>query len=427
MDVQVEKTGPCEARIQFTAPSDEVATQYKSRLATAGKQVRMKGFRPGKVPTHVIEKFSGEAVGQDTVRFFLDAALRQAVEQESLRPAASPRIEDEPTFEKGAELSHAFTIELRPDFELAAYQGLKAEGQAIEVTDEEVEGTIEDVRRQQARPDAVGEEGLPKDGMAVAKITFLNGDEEVAAREGLRMSPTTPPMGVDAEAFEAALTGASEGSSHDFEMVFPDEFDREELRGQKGTCRVELSQVFKLELPPEEDLHKQFGAQDAASLREKVREQVTSYKQQQENQRLESELFDQVIENHPMELPQQMLAAQIEARIASAVQQLVGEGNSQEDAEAAVEKDSEATRVAAEKSLRALFIVEAIGEKESIEVSRDDMIAELRQIANRNRAQLDEVLKYYQENQLMQQLAVELLERKVRSHIRESAEISTPA
>ncbi|QDU67108.1 trigger factor [Engelhardtia mirabilis] len=427
MDVQVEKTGPCEARIQFTAPSDEVATQYKSRLAKAGKQVRMKGFRPGKVPAHVIEKFSGEAVAQDTVRHFLDSALRQAVEQESLRPAAAPRIKEEPKFEKGSELSYAFTIELRPEFELAGYQGLAIEGQAIEVTDEEVEGTIEDVRRQQARPEAAGEDGLPKDGMALAKITFLNGEEEVAAREGLRLSPTTPPMGVEAEAFEAALTGAAEGSTHDFEMVFPDEFERAELRGEKGTCRVELSQVFKLELPPEEDLLKQFGADDAADLRVKVREQVTAFKQRQEEQRLESELFDRVIENHPMDLPSQMLEAQIQARISSAVQQLVGQGNSEEDAQTAVERDAEATRVAAEKSLRALFLVEAIGETESIEVSRDDMIAELRQIAGRNRAQFDEVLKYYQENQLMQQLAVELLERKVRKHIRESAEIATPA
>lgn len=432
MDVQVEKTGPCEVRIQFTAPPTEVEEQYRTRLAAAGKQVRMKGFRPGKVPAHVIEKFSGPAVAQDTVRHFLDAALRQAVEQESLNPASSPRIEDEPTYERGTELSYAFTLELRPEFELGAIEELAVDGRAVAVTDEEIEGTITDILRQQARPDAVGDEGLPKDGMAVAKIVFLHGNdeqglEEVVAREGLRLQPTTPPLGVDAEAFEAALTGAAEGSTHELAMTFPDDFEREDLRGQPGICRVELTQAFRLEIPPEAELHKQFGADDAASLREKVREQLTQYKQRQEEQRIESELFDRVIEAHPMALPQRMLDAQIEARIAGAVEQLVEQGASEEDARASVAQDEEATRSAAEKSLRALFLVEAIGEREQLEVGRDDLVAELQQIASRNRAPFDEVVKYYQENNLMQQLAVELLERKVRAHLRAKATINPPA
>lgn len=424
MDVQVEKTGPCEVRIQFTAAADEVTQQYKSRLSAAGKQVRMKGFRPGKVPAHVVEKFSGDAVGQDTVRHFLDSALREAVDKESLKPASAPRIEDEPTFERGSDLSHSFVLELRPEFELGTYQGLEVEGKAIEVTDEEVEGTIGDILKQNARPEAVGEDGLPSDGMALAKVTFLAGDEEVATREGLRLQPTTPPNGVDAEVFEQALTGSQEGAVHDFEIEFPEEFEREDLRGQKGTCRVEVTQAFKLEVPGEDELFKHFEVEDAEALRAKVREQVVDVKERQEQQRIESELFDRVIEGHPMDLPQQMLESQIEARVNSAVQQLIEQGTDEETARAEIEKDADATREAAEKSLRALFLVEAIGEKESLEVSRDEMVAELRQIATRNRAQFEDVLKYYQENNLMQQLAVELLERGVRAHLRENATVT---
>ena len=147
-------------------------------------------------------------------------------------------------------------------------------------------------------------------------------------------------------------------------------------------------------------------------------------KEHAENQRIESELLDRVIEGHQMPLPEPMLEAQIEARRGQAKAQLVQGGASEEEAEAQVNSEADGTRTAAEKSLRALFLVERIGEAEKLQVSQNDLVAELRQIAQRNQASFEDVKKYYEENGLFQQLSVELLERKVRQLLRTEAKIS---
>ncbi|MEO0650229.1 MAG: trigger factor [Planctomycetota bacterium] len=427
MDVQVEKTGPCAAVIKFTIPSDEAQSRYSQGLKMAGTQVRMKGFRPGKVPAHVIEKQAGAEIGRDVMRNFYDEALRQAVEQESLKPVTAPRIDDELEFVKGADVSREFTLELKPDFELAVYSGLEIEGQAVETNDDEVESTIADIRRQQARPEPAEDEGLTEEGMAVAKIAFVHEGEELLAREGMRISPATAPNGVDADKFKEALTGAKQGTTVEVPMTVPEEFDREELRGKDAVCTVELSEVFRLIQPEESELFAQFQVESAEELRTQVKEHLLKHKQDQENQRLESELFDQLVAAHQMPLPEGMLQSQIEAREARAVEQLQGQGADEEAAKAEVAMDAEATRDASEKSLRALFLVEAIGEQEQIQIGRDELLAELQQIAQRNGAEVNEVVEYYQQNNLLQQLSIELLERRVRALLREQANVLQPA
>ena len=133
--------------------------------------------------------------------------------------------------------------------------------------------------------------------------------------------------------------------------------------------------------------------------------------------------MEKLIEQHPMPLPESLLEAQIQARQAQARQQLEQSGVSAEEAQRQIEADQPSTRQAAEKSLRALFLVERIGEQEQLSVSQQDLVNELRQIALRNRAKFDEVRDYYQKNNLLQQLSVELLERKVRGFLREHARV----
>ncbi|HKX45456.1 MAG TPA: trigger factor [Planctomycetota bacterium] len=424
MDVQVEKTGPCEARVRFQVAADEFRAHYRKQLASAGKQLRVKGFRPGHVPPQVVEKLHGDAVRREAVEHFVRDAYREAVEREKLEPALHPKVDvAELRPDDAAGLAHDFTLVLKPEFELGVFEGLAVERRAPTVDDEELERTLTDVRRQQAHPEPAGEAGLPKDGLALAKLVLLHGDEVVAERDGLRISPTTPPAGADPERFEAALVGAVEGVTVEVPLVFPDAFEREELRGKSGVVRITPSQVFRLVEPTEQELQRAFRATDPADLRAKVREQLLAAKVEAEDRRIEDELFTRVLDAHPMDLPPSMLDQQIAGRKSAAVQQLVGEGLEQAEAERRVEQDDTPTRDAAEKSLRAFFLVQRIGDAAGLRVGQQDLAQELQQIARRNRVSLEEVRDYYEQHGLFQQLSVELLERKVRTHLRERAAV----
>jgi trigger factor len=422
VDVQVSKLGPCEAEVRLTVPSQEFEARYRRGLETASRQVRVKGFRPGKVPGAMVEKMVGEAVRRDTLEQFLREAYTQALEEQQLKPAVHPNINVD-TLPKGTDFSHAFKLPLKPEFTLGTIRGIEIQAQSVAIAEGELEKTIEDVRLQQAYPEPAGDSGLPADGMGVAKLTLTAGETVLTEREGVRVQPGSAPKGIDAAAWKDALTGKQSGAVLELPIVFPEDFPRAEVRGQTGQAKIELTQAYALKKPSDEDLFKLFGVEDRPGLESKVKEHLENSKAEQERQRQESQLMEKLIELHPMPLPESLLESQIQARQAQARQQLEQSGVSAEEAEQQVLADAAPTRAAAEKSLRALFLVERVGEQERLQVAQQDMVTELRQIALRNRAKFDEVRDYYQKNNLMQQLSVELLERKVRAFLREHATI----
>lgn len=423
MDVQVDKSGPCAAKVSLSVPADEFDAAFKKDLRRVGSQARLKGFRPGKVPPQVIEQMYGEQVEKETIEGFLRQGLDQAIQSEELELAMQPRIDlEELGFERGQELKVDVELDLKPQFEIADYKGLDVDRNEVALEDGEVEKTIEDVRRQQASPSPAGDAGLPaENGMAVGSLTILHDGDEVATRDGLRLSADFPPNGVDEEAWKKAATGAKEGETIEVALTFPDEWEQEELRGKEGLCKATFAQVFALELPAREDLYKQFGVDDDEAFVAKVTEQLLQAKEQNENNRIESELFDQVIDKNAFDLPARMLESQIETRLGQMVHELMQQGLAEPEARQQAEGRREQAAEQAEKALRAYFLVEKISTAENLEVKQSEMTEELRRIAMRNRATFDQVVEYYKQQNLMPQLGVEMMERKVRAFLRQNA------
>jgi trigger factor len=429
VQVTVEKSGPCQAQVRFTVPSAEFQTAVRRALSEAGRNVRMKGFRPGHVPPQVIERQFGTQIRRDAAEHFVRQAFEQAVKEHSLRVVGFQRLDLEklPLLE-GTDLSEEFEVSLRPEFELGEYKGLAITSELEPVMDPEIDAAIENVREQQARPDPAGDLGLPNDGVALAKVEWVSAAGEVVlSRDGLRLSPKSPTPGVDPAAFETALAGAKDGETREVAMVFPDEFEREELRGQPGTTRVVVSQAYRLIPPTDAELRQLFGVEDEPALKNVVRQKMEEAKVERENQRVESALLEQLLATHEFELPPRMLEEQTTARLGQVRQQLESQGTPADRLDEQVESQRDSARQAAARGLRALFLVQAIAEAEKLLVTREDMQRELEAIAQRNQAPIEEVNEYYKKNNLFDQMAIEILERKVRAFLRESARVEQPA
>jgi trigger factor len=428
VQVTVEQLGPCQAKVHFTVPGDEFQGAMRRALAHAGRNVRMKGFRPGHVPPQVIEKQFGPQIKNDAIEHFVRQAFDQAVKENSLKVVGFQRVNlEEVKILEGADFSHQFEVSLRPEIQLGEYKGLAIESELEPVMDGEVEGALKNFRMQQSHPEPAGDDGLPADGMAIAKVEWLHAGETVLSRDGLRLSPETPPPGVDPGEFRAALTGAKDGETRELAMVFPDEVEKAELRGQSGTCRVSVSQAYKMVPPGDEEVLRFFDAKDDAALKVIVREKIEEAKQEQENQRVEGALLEKLLATHEFDLPQMMVDEQTNARLAQAARQLEQQGVQKDKIAEQIEPQRDAARDAAVRGMRALFMVQTIGEKENLLVSRDDMQAELKTIAQRNDSSVEEVTEYYKKNNLFDQMALEILERKVRRFLRENAKVTVPA
>lgn len=424
MEVTVDKSAACQAQVSFSVPASEFQSAYKQALNHAASQVRMKGFRPGKVPGALLEKQFGERARQEAMQHFLNQAYQKAIQEHELNPAAHPRIDPEALeFEQGQDFAHSFDLHLRPSFELKDYRGMQIEGGSLEVSEEEIDAAVEDLRRQRATPEPAGEDGLPEDGLAPAKVTILHGEEEIESRENLRVSPSTPMQGVDADTFKEALTGAQEGQVVELTFTFPEGFARAELAGKEGLAKIEVGAPLKINLPPDEDLWKLLGVEEAEAFRDKVAEELGKAKEEQDNARIESELVERLIAEHEMELSDGLIEEQTAARIESMKREMAEQGVPEEDVAAQLEGQEGSARETAERGLRALFLIEAIAKEEELSVQQADVLAEMQSIAKRNNASFEEVREYYQQEGLLNQMVMELQERKVRAFLRESAEV----
>ena len=204
-------------------------------------------------------------------------------------------------------------------------------------------------------------------------------------------------------------------------VTFPPDFEKEEAREQQGVCRITVAQAFKVVVPTREELAQKVEAGDEAGLLAKARESLEEARENEQARRREAELLEQVIEAHEVELPPAMVEDQIKGRLETLRKELEGAGTPAEKIEEEVSAQEEEVRRQAVRGAKAYFLVEAIAEKENLQVTKEELEVELTSIAERNQATLEEVSKYYQEQNIFPQLALEVAERKVRRFLLDSA------
>jgi trigger factor len=412
--------------VSFTIPAVDFDGEVKRLLQQASTQVRMKGFRPGHVPTAMVEKQHGKEIRHEARQRFLNQAYEKAVNDEKLKPLAHPRVDlGEPSLLAGIPFSCTFELSLRPEFILGEYKAMTAESKPEEVTESKIEEAIENIRQQQGRPEAVGEEGLPENGMALCKVELFFGDESVFVREGLRLGPTTAMPGMDQKEFHDKLIGCKDKSSFELPLTFPEDFEVEAARGKPGRCAVTVDQAFKILMPDRAEVMKMIGQEDEVGFVAFVRERLVEAHLEQDHRRIENDLIERLIDAHQFDLPESMVSDQIRARQEQLRKELAEGGASEARIAEQILGQETAGREAAVRASRGYFIIEAIAQKESIQVSEEELLSEMRTIAQRNRATVEDVSEYYKKNNLVGQLAMELVERRVRRLLRESATITT--
>jgi FKBP-type peptidyl-prolyl cis-trans isomerase (trigger factor) len=230
--------------------------------------------------------------------------------------------------------------------------------------------------------------------------------------------------GVEPSAFKNALVGTTDGAVVEVPMEFPADFENEVARNQAGVCRVSVKQAFKVLTPTREELMKILGVEDEAGLKKLAQEKLEEAHVNAENSRIEGTLLERVIAATPMDLPLMMVEEQAQAQLSQMRQELAGQGLPEAKVTEELSAREPEVRAKADKSSRGYFLIEQIADKEGLKVVEAELVAELRNIAKRNKASFDEVREYYKEQNLFPQLAMEILERKVRAFLRANAVLS---
>ncbi|MFZ2507964.1 MAG: trigger factor [Steroidobacteraceae bacterium] len=311
MMVSVESLSGLERRMQVSVPANRVKQQVDARLLKVSRTARIKGFRPGKAPIHVVRKHYGPQVQEEVVSDLIRETFAEAVRQEKLVPAGGPRIEPQGA-DKAGELRYTATFEIYPQFELRGLESISLTRPQASVTEADIDRMIESLRQQ--RPDFIAVERACTDGDRVT-IDFegrIGGEPfEGGRNQGLAVMLGSGRMLPD---FENGLRGASAGETREFELRFPDDYQVSKIAGKTAQFTVSMHQVEETRLPEVDAAFcEAFGvsAGGVEALRSEVSENMQRELGQAIHARLKSQVMDQLLAANPITLPRALVEAEI--------------------------------------------------------------------------------------------------------------------
>ena len=412
MQVSVENVGSLERKLTVKFPAERFETQVSARIAEMGRTVRLKGFRPGKVPATVIKQRFGEQVRGEVLSDLIGSTLREAVEQEKLQPIANPAINTTGKPENG-EIAYTATFEIMPEFPEIDVASLEVHRASAEVTDADIDRMLETLRLQRRSFEEVERASIDGD-FVMFEYAAVAGDYRFPA-EGLERAGSVLGSGTLFAALDEALTGHQKGDKFDAEIVFPQDFRNEQLAGKTAAVSFHLIKVQEPKLPAiDGEFAKLFGIEDGdlEKFRKEVRANLERELKAALMARLKSEVAEKLADAHGgLDVPNMMVQAEARSLAVGSVPQ--GQQPPPQLIDAAMP--------IARKRVIAGLLMGEIARKQGLKIDRTRIAEQLAAIASTYEEPEQVIELYNGDPQLMSGLQSRVMEDQVAEWVAEHA------
>jgi trigger factor len=430
MATAVENLGKLERRLTLTFPLSDVRTEVEKRLKQQAKTARAPGFRPGKVPLKMVAAQYGYQIESDVLNDRVGAAFNQAATEAELRVAGMPKIEPKQDAPEGM-LAFDATFEVYPEVALPALDGVEIETVKADVSDAEIDKTIDILRKQRVHFHAKGEAGEHGDGGeavaadgdrvtvdftgAIDGVEFPGGKAEDYAfvlGEG-RMLPE----------FEAATVGLKVGESKTFPLAFPEDYHGKDVAGKTAEFTITLKGLEWAHMPTiDEEFAKSLGIEDGSV--EKMREDIKVNLEREVNARIKARnkeaVMDALVKHVEMDVPQVMIAQDSERLAEQTRQDMAGRGMDVKSLP--FPADLFATK--AERRVRLGLILSQLVGDNSLQATQEQVKAQIEDFAQ-SYEDPKEVLKYYySDRRRLSEVEALVLEENVVNYVLGKAKVT---
>jgi trigger factor len=410
----------------LTIPANEIIARVDAEVKSVAPQVRMPGFRPGKVPANLIKKMHGPALERQA----LDTAVREGVQslisEKQLRPAMQPAVELDDDYTPGKDAEVKVTLEILPEVPEPQIDAIKLERLTVEVPEDRINEQLNMLASQQKSYDPAAQGHAAQMGDLVI-MDFVGKVDGVAFDGG-----TGEGMSVELGSgrlipgFEDQLVGVKAGEERTLNVTFPDDYNVETLKGKPATFEVKVTEVkTSRETVVDEEFAKNLGLEGLEQLRNLMKGQLEQELNNLTRTHMKRKLLDQLAANHDFPVPPSMVDAEFE----QIWRQLEHEASHEEDPAAALaemEKERDDYRAIAERRVRLGLLLSEIGQKNGVEVSQAEMNRLIAQAAQQYQPKDRERFIQYvqQEPMAAAQLRAPLYEDKVVDFLFGKAEIT---
>jgi trigger factor len=418
--VTVKKIDDANILVSGTIENSVIETNVDRLAREAGKQMKVDGFRQGKVPPHVVKKLHGDKLRQDAESDALKSLMDLGVKEAGINAA---EIIGEPIFKKYDKQDEKIEVELelslRPDVKAEGYEKAVPAFEKPEATEKEVEEKLTEIAAQQAPFEKIKRKRMVKDGdMTLIDFEgFVDGvafDGGKAEKFNLKIG-----SGQFIPGFEEQIIGMKYDEEKTVTVTFPEEYQSKDLAGKEAEFKVKLHEIQEQVTPELNDELAQKLLQDEKAtldtLKDKLKEQIVSEKVSKiYNEELKPKLIEALVAHFDFALPNNIVEQEIDAKINAKAREMKEEElkEYQENSEK-VEALRDEVREEAQNSVKATFIVDALAKKEEVNVEDQEVSQAIYYEAMMSGQDPQQVIKYYQENNLLPAVKMGMIEDKL--------------
>ena len=427
MSVQVENLEKNMVKLTIEVSADELEKALQAAYLKEKHRISLPGFRKGKVPRAMIEKMYGpEIFFEDAANMLITQEYPKAVEESGADVVSRPEI-DVTQIEKGKPFIFTAEVAVRPEVTLGEYKGVTITKVDNAVTEEELNEEIDRERKSNARTITVEDRAIAEGDTAV--IDF-EGFADGVAFEGGKGENHSLVIGSHSfiPGFEEQLIGKNTGDEFDVNVTFPEEYHAQELAGKPAVFKVKVNEVKAEELPELDDEFAQDVSEfdTLAEYKESVEKKLVERTEAEGKRAQENEAIDIIVEASQMEIPDVMIENQIQSMMEDFANRISQSGLSMEQymqfSGTSVEQMTEQMKPEALKRIQSTLVLEEIAKKENIEVSEEDVDAELQKMAGMYGMQADQ-LKAYMGDSEKESMKMEIAVQKAIELIMEHAQV----
>lgn len=427
MNVHIEELSTLTRKVTVTLPAETVQAKLKEAYDKVQKEVRLKGFRRGKVPRSIVVKqFKPQVEGETSEKLVQDNYFT-AIEKEGIDPIVHPEIKSVNYNEDGT-FTFVAEVDVRPQFTLNDYKGIEVEKPEVIVTDEEVQLELLERQKNMAALRSVSDRPVQVGDLVVVEFQGYHEGKEMPQVKNDNMTIDVGSGEMD-PGFEAMLVGKNKGDNGAHEIEFPENHPNPILKGKKIEFRIVVKDIKERVLAAlddefAKDVDEKFATLD--ELKASIRERIKARREERAEGAVIDKIMQKLLDANDFEVPNRLVAFEVEQMIKQTQEQLEKNGMSLEAAGLSREKLVEQNAEMAKKRVRGDFILKKIAEVEEIKLADEDLDRGFKRIGDQYNMPVAKVKEFFQNRDDLLPLMSELLNEKILAFLKEHAVYVTP-
>lgn len=417
--------------LEITIPANDLDSRLQDYLNEIKDNIRLPGFRPGKVPMGHLKKVYGRKAMAEIVDKVLNESVRQVVEDRGEKPALQPDVDVanevlETLLDGGADLVFSMTYEVLPEITLGDFSKVEIERPVVEVSDEEVDEQIKRIAENNRPYEAKAEGAAAEEGdrLSFSYLGKLDGEPfEGGADENAQLVLGSKQF---IPGFEEQLIGSKVGEEKTITVTFPENYGAEHLAGKDATFDIVVKGIETPgEIVIDEDFASKLGLESLDKLKEIIRQQIEHEFGSQTRQKVKRALLDQLDEMHKFDLPPKLLESEFEQIWKQLTDNMTQAGRTFEDEETTEEEARKDYTAIAERRVRLGLVLSEIGEKNNVQVTDEEVQRALYAKVREYPGQEKQVFEFYEKNPMaLASLRAPIYEDKVVDFLVELAKVT---